>query len=91
MRQVRQDLTQHVAGKPSAVQRAMIERAVWLSLRLAQLDRKIADGKNFTQIDSNCYLAWNNSLVRTLARLGVEPKSATSRPSLQSILAEASA
>jgi hypothetical protein len=92
MRQVRQDLTQHVGGKPSAVQRAMIERAVWLSLRLAQLDRKIADSKNFTEIDSNCYLAWNNSLVRTLARLGIEPsKPRSAKPSLDSILAGASA
>jgi hypothetical protein len=74
MTRLRAELTSHCGGRPSVVQRALIERAVWLSLRLAQLDRKIAGGQNFTEIDSNTYLAWNNSLVRTLARLGIEPK-----------------
>lgn len=73
MRRVRDELTRDVGGKPNAVQRALIERCVWLSLRLAQLDRKIASGRDFTEIDSNTYLAWNNSLTRTLAKLGVEP------------------
>ena len=85
MRQVREDLTRHCGGKPSVVQRAMIERVVWLSLRLAQLDRKIADGKNFTEIDSNTYLAWNNSFIRTLAKLGIESKVNGSRPSVRGL------
>jgi hypothetical protein len=88
MRSVRDELTLHVGGKPSAVQRALIERAVWLSLRLAQLDRKIASGRDFTQIDSNTHLAWNNSLTRTLARLGIEPQANGSRQSLDEIIAE---
>src|SRR5207253_1309538 len=60
---VREELTQHVGGRPTAVQRALIERCVWLSLRLAMLDKKIASGRDFTQIDSNTYLAWSNSFT----------------------------
>src|SRR5437879_5746590 len=69
MRRVRAELTAHVGGRPTVVQRALIERCVWLSLRLVLLDRKIASGRDFTQIDSNTYLAWSNSYTRTLARL----------------------
>ncbi|CEF48881.1 unnamed protein product [uncultured bacterium] len=87
MRRVRAELTEDVGGRPTAIQRALIERAVWLSLRLAQLDRKIAGGKNFTEIDSNTYLAWNNSYCRTVARLGIVKRNG-SRPSHADILDE---
>ena len=37
------------------------------------LDRRLAEdeGRNFTEQDNNIYLAWSNSLARTLALLGV--------------------
>jgi hypothetical protein len=73
MRQVRDDLTDHIGGQPTAVQRMLIERAVILSLRLALLDQKIVDGRLLTTMDNNQYLAWSNSLVRTLRELGVKP------------------
>jgi hypothetical protein len=88
MRRVREELTRHVGGNPSAIQRALIERCTWLSLKISMLDRKIAAGREFTQIDSNTYLAWSNTLTRTLARLGDPAKSNTSASSLTSILAE---
>jgi len=44
MRWVRADLTAH-CGSPSVVQRALIERAVILSLRCAQIDAKIVAGE----------------------------------------------
>jgi hypothetical protein len=50
---VRAELIEHVGGSPTAVQRAMIERCAWLSLRLSLLDEKIASGNNFTEVDSN--------------------------------------
>src|SRR4051794_26480000 len=56
MRSLRAELTAYCGGRPTAVQRALIERCVWLGLRLALLDRKIASGDEFTQIDSNTYL-----------------------------------
>jgi hypothetical protein len=73
MRRVRAELTAHVGGNPNAVQRALIERAVILSLRVAQIDAKIIAGEALTLHDSNFALAWNNALRRTLAALGLEP------------------
>jgi hypothetical protein len=76
MRQVRKDLTAHIGGSPNPAQRMLIERAVVLSLRVAMLDQKIVNGELLTTLDNNQYLAWSNSLVRTIARLGVDPTSA---------------
>ena len=76
MRRVRAELTAHCAGKPSAVQRALIERAVILSLRVEQLDAKIVAGEALTIHNSNYALAWNNALRRTLAALEVKPAAA---------------
>jgi hypothetical protein len=80
------DLNAHVGGQPSVTERSLILRAAWLSLRVAQLDEKIAAGE-FTDHDSNSYLAWSNSLVRVLALLGM--KGAGERPpSLAEVLAQ---
>ena|ERR1041384_4763715 len=69
---VRADLIEHLGGSPSAIERALVERAAWLSLRVAQLDAKMAsDG--FTEHDSRSYLAWSNSLARCLRELGLKP------------------
>ena len=76
MRRVRAELTAHCGGNPSAVQRALIERAAILSLRVEQLDAKIVAGEALTIHDSNYALAWNNALRRTLAALGAEPAAA---------------
>jgi len=86
---LRKELFAHVGGHPSVVERVIIERCCFLQLRLALLDKKMVSGHNFTEIDSNSYIAWSNALVRTMSRLGFEPK--TSRTSLEEILAEASA
>jgi hypothetical protein len=88
MRRVRAELTAHVGGHPTAIQRALIERIVWLSLKLAMLDEKLATGKDFTEVDSNTYLAWNNSCVRTLARLNETSRRSSTRKPLAAILAE---
>ena len=85
---LRRDLVKHVGGKPNVIQRVMIERCCWLQLRVSLLDRKIAAGEAFTEIDNNSYIAWCNALVRTMARLGVVTKR-SSRPSLDTILADA--
>ena len=83
---IRADLAEHLGGSPSATQRALIERAAWLSLRVAQLDGKIANGHNFTEHDSRTYLSWVNSLSRCLRELGLKPVTAPAR-SLADILA----
>lgn len=69
VRQVRRDLLAQVGGNPTAVQRALIERAVQLHLQVANMDRRTAEGRAMTDLDSRTYLAWSNSLVRTLREL----------------------
>jgi hypothetical protein len=76
MRLVRDELIRHVGGSPSFTQRLLIERAVILSLRVAQIDKRILAGEALTTHDSNYALAWNNSLRRTLVALGLGPTAA---------------
>jgi hypothetical protein len=86
MRRVRGELIAHCGGRPTVVQNALIERAVILSLRVAQIDAKLVAGETLTLHDSNAALAWNNSLRRTLVALGVQEKAAP-QPTLQETLA----
>jgi hypothetical protein len=76
--QMRRALIAHLGGEArlSDPQRAMVERAAMLQLRCAVLDRKILDG-TFSEYDSKVYLAFSNSLTRTLARLGLYPTTTT--------------
>lgn len=87
MQQVRKELTDHVGGSPSATQRALIERAVNISVRLAVMDQRFAETKTQTEHDSRTYLAWSNSLTRTMRSLGL--KGASNRtPTLADYLAQ---
>ena len=73
LRETRAQLTTHVGGNPSPPLLALIVRAAWLTLYLAQMDRRSADFGAMTEHDSNCYLAWSNSLARVMTRIGVAP------------------
>jgi hypothetical protein len=68
----REALTEHIGGNPSATERALIDRAAWLTLRVAQLDAKMAAGNTFTDHDHRHYLAWSNSLRLILRDLGLK-------------------
>ncbi len=72
MRETRARLIEHVGGRPSAVEAELIERAVQLTLKVAQLDAKL-DANAMTDHDHRFYLAWSNALTRTLAQLGLKP------------------
>jgi hypothetical protein len=76
MRGTRSALIAHVGGKPSVVQQTLIERACQLQIRIAMMDRDFAAGGGQTEHDSRTYLAWSNSLTRTLRELGVDGASA---------------
>jgi hypothetical protein len=67
------ELEAHLSGNLTYIQRQLVERCAWLQLKLTMLDLKLAkdDGRHFTQQDNNVYLAWTNSLARTLSLLGV--------------------
>jgi hypothetical protein len=65
---IKQELTEYV-GCPDQVQKGIIGRAAWLSLRLAQYDTRIADGERFTRDQAREYLAWCGMYVQLLAAL----------------------
>jgi len=84
LQKVRDDLTGHLGGRPSATQAALIERVAWLSLRVALFDEQIAAG-TISEHASRTYLAWSNTLSRTLRTLGLESRAAEP-PSLAELL-----
>jgi hypothetical protein len=67
----REDLINYLGGEPNVniVQREIVERCVFLQLKISLMDQKICAGKD-TEYDSKVYLAWSNSLQRSLIRLG---------------------
>ena len=73
LREFRAALVQHIGGLPSTVETGLIERAAQLQLRLALFDAKFAELGEMTEHDSRTYLAWSNSLSRTLGLLGLKP------------------
>ena len=85
MARIKRDLTAHIGGKPTTVQRMMIDRAAVLMLRLAKLDDKIINETGpLTLHDTNYVIAWQNSLTRCLVALGVNAAAAPA-PSLADI------
>jgi hypothetical protein len=72
MRQVIRELTEHCGGRPSAVQRKIIQRAAVLHLRLALLDAETGPDGQMSEKTAREYLCWNNAYVRTLNSLGLK-------------------
>ena len=67
----------------------LIQRACVLSLRLAQIDRKIFLEQEFTVIDNNQAVAWQNAMTRCLVALGVKGQAARNGTSaLTEVMAE---
>lgn len=67
-------LIDHLGGadKITFTQMAVVERACWVHLRLSLLQGKLAQGQ-FSQHDSDVFLAWTHSLTRLLSALGLDP------------------
>ncbi len=76
----------HCGVKPSATQQAMIELCCQLKARLAAMDAAFVDSGAMTPHDAKIYLAWGNTLARTLSRLGAQAV-ASRPPSLAEYLA----
>ena len=85
LRRTKADLTVHIGGKPSATQRALIDRAAMLTLHLARMDQKAMETGEFSDHASRHYLAWSNSLRLNMVALGLQPAKAA-RPSLRDYL-----
>ncbi len=77
LRDIRKDLIAHCGGSPSTTQRVLIDRAARLTLQVALMDEKQADG-GLTERDGTQYLAWTNTLTRLMRQLGL--KGAAERP-----------
>ena len=90
MERVRAELIEHLGGKPSAVQAALIDRIALLTLHVAQFDQKALEAGGLSERDGRQYLAYSNSLARALRDLGVRASSATG-PSLAEHLARRAA
>jgi hypothetical protein len=72
LRRTRAAMTAHVGGKPTATQKALIDRAAMLTLHLARMDTKAMEAGEMSDHASRQYLAWSNTLTRTLRTLGLE-------------------
>jgi hypothetical protein len=84
----RDELTRHVGGSPSHVQRVLIERAARLMLYIEIMDRETLEAGTMSERNSRQYLAWSNSLRLTLRELGLKAAPAGKLPDLRDILAE---
>ena len=84
LKSMRQALIKHLGGEARLTppKRVLVERASMLQLRLAALDRRIIEG-GFTEFDAKEYLAWSNSLTRTLVALGLEAAATTPADPMQ--------
>jgi hypothetical protein len=82
----RAELTAHVGGNPSNVQKALIERAARLTLYIEMMDARALAAGTMTERDSRQYLAWSNSLRLTLRDLGVKAAPAVLPPDLHDYL-----
>jgi hypothetical protein len=72
MRETRAELTAHVGGSPTIAQRALIEQATNLRLRIAVLDKRFADSREYSEADTRTYTTLSNALGRVLSRLGLD-------------------
>ena len=72
MRELTAELTAHVGGKPSAVQRRLIERATVLHLRLVLMDAAAEPGGGMSERNAREYVCWHNAYIRTLRELGMK-------------------
>jgi hypothetical protein len=71
LEQFRAELITHSGGTPSATQRVLIERSTQLQARLLQMDAAFAERGEQSEHTAKQYLAWSNSLSRTLRHLGL--------------------
>ncbi|BAI00778.1 hypothetical protein [Acetobacter pasteurianus] len=87
LKDVRSALVDHVGGAPSVTQLALIDRAAWLTLHMAMMDSHMLAGGAPAERDARQYLAWANTLTRTMRSLGLDKAPAVAR-GLDDLLAE---
>lgn len=70
---VREELTRHVGGEPSAPEQILIQLAAVKALRLALMTDRILQPKAIKDGHDERYLAWSGALRRDLEALGIKP------------------
>src|SRR4051812_2719172 len=76
VKRMRADLVAHVGGAPSIVGSALIDQVCQVALRLAEMDRRFADGD---VQNMRFYIEASSHLARLLGDLGVKPATASSQ------------
>lgn len=73
VRDLKARLLAHIGRAPTQGQLILIEQLLQLKLRLTMMDVNfLASSGSLSRHDTNTYLAWSNSFVRGLARLGLD-------------------
>lgn len=72
LQRFRAGLVAHVGGVPTRVQAALIDRATMLQCHISRMDAKALLEGGMSQHATREYLAWSNTLTRTLRTLGLE-------------------
>lgn len=91
LRRVRAELAEHVGGKPSATQHALIDRIAWLRLRIAAMESTTPAGGQMNECATRTYLAWTGTLSRMLRDLGPPVAAKSAKRTLADIRADRAA
>jgi len=86
LRQVREELTKHVGGSPSITQRLLIERTAWMVLHVSMLDSRALREGGFSEHATKEYLAWSNTIRRSLIALGMKGAATDDSAALSELL-----
>ena len=70
MKGIREDLAEHLGGKPSAAQRLLIGRVAVLLLRMELFDKDCLHG-DMSERQHRYYVSWHNAASRSLQALGL--------------------
>jgi hypothetical protein len=84
---LRAELVRHVGARPSAVQSALIELVLDTSFQIELMKRSRDVNGALTSHDHRVFLAWSNTLRRSLMQLGVRGQ-AERAPTLTELLAQ---
>jgi hypothetical protein len=71
-RQVVRELTAHIGGKPTAVQRILIMRAARLVVVIEMLEKQIIESGVVGDHAGRQVLAWHNTLRLVMQSIGIE-------------------
>jgi hypothetical protein len=86
LKEIREELSAHCGGDPTAPQRLLIERVSLLLLRLELFDKQNLAG-DMPDSAHRAYLGWVNAATRSLRHLGLEAPPTRSKSVLELLAA----